>query len=215
MLPPGRERPRSLVTGGAALLAAVLAAALLIVPATLAQRYLERSYDEPAAAALSDAHRAGRLDRLSGRPDLATARALLRTGDTAGALAAARRAAGAEPKFWVAWQVLAETAAREAQQRVRPGRACAGAAACSAAAARAPGRGAGAELRPLLIPNQPGLPWGCCAHEAVPRVDRRGSAGRRLQRRRRRCRHRRAGSVVTARRRLLDPPPLRRRPTCT
>jgi len=117
MLPPGRERPRSLVTGGAALLASVLAAAVLIVPATLAQRYLERSYAEPAAAALSDAHRAGRLDRLSGRPDLATARALLRTGDTAGALAAARRAAGAEPKFWVAWQVLAETAAREAQQR--------------------------------------------------------------------------------------------------
>ena len=37
MLPPGRERPRSLVTGGAALLASVLAAALLIVPATLAQ----------------------------------------------------------------------------------------------------------------------------------------------------------------------------------
>jgi O-Antigen ligase len=117
MLPSGRERPRSLVAGGAALLASLLAAAVLIVPATLAQRYLERSYDEPAAAALSDAHRAGRLDRLSGRPDLATARALLRTGDTAGALAAARRAAGAEPKFWVAWQVLAETAAREAQQR--------------------------------------------------------------------------------------------------
>ena len=117
MLPPGRERPRSMVTGGAALLLAVLAAAVLIVPATLAQRYLERSYEEPAAAALSDAHRAGRLDRLSGRPDLATARALLRTGDTAGALASARRAAGAEPKFWVAWQVLAETAAREAQQR--------------------------------------------------------------------------------------------------
>ena len=140
---PARERPRSLVTGGAALLASVLAAAVLIVPATLAQRYLERSYEEPAAAALSDAHRAGRLDRLSGRPDLATARALLRTGDTAGALAAARRAAGAEPKFWVAWQVLAETAAREAQQRSGPGRARAGAAACSAAAARAPGRGAG------------------------------------------------------------------------
>ena len=115
MLPPGRERPRPLVTGGAALLASVLAAAILIVPATLAERYLDRSYDELAAAAVSDAT-APAATGSPGRADLAAA-APLRTGDTAGALVAARRAAGAEPKFWVAWQVLAETAAREAQQR--------------------------------------------------------------------------------------------------
>jgi O-Antigen ligase len=113
MLPPAPERRRSAVTGGVALAASVAAAALLIVPAALAQRYLERSYHEPAAAALADARRAGDLDRLSGRPQLAAARALLRTGDTAGALADARRAAGAEPGFWVAWQLLAVAAARE------------------------------------------------------------------------------------------------------
>jgi len=127
MLPPAPERRRSVVTGGVALAAAIAAAALLIVPAGLAQRYLERSYHEPAAAALADARRAGDLDRLSGRPQLAAARALLRTGDTGGALADARRAAGAEPGFWVAWQLLAVAAARQgdraaaaaAHQRVR------------------------------------------------------------------------------------------------
>src|SRR5262249_5042743 len=70
-------------------------------------------YAEPADRALSDARRAARFDRLSGRPDLAMARAMLRTGDNAGALEAARRAAGAEPRFWVAWQVLAQIAARQ------------------------------------------------------------------------------------------------------
>jgi hypothetical protein len=94
----------------------VAAAAVLIVPAALAQRYLERSYHEPAAAALRDADRARTLDRLSGRPDLAAARAQLRTGDTAAALADARRAAGAEPGFWVAWQLLSVTAARQDQR---------------------------------------------------------------------------------------------------
>jgi hypothetical protein len=113
MLPPAPERRRSALTGGVALVTAVGAAALLIVPAALAQRYLERSYHEPAAAALADARRAADLDRLSGRPQLAAARARLRTGDTAGALADARRAAGAEPGFWVAWQLLAVAAARE------------------------------------------------------------------------------------------------------
>jgi O-antigen ligase/polysaccharide polymerase Wzy-like membrane protein len=116
MLPPGRERRRSALLGGAAAAAAVAAAAVLIVPAALAQRYLERSYHEPAAAALRDADRARTLDRLSGRPDLAAARALLRTGDTAAALADARRAAGAEPDFWVAWQLLSVTAARQDQR---------------------------------------------------------------------------------------------------
>ena len=112
MLPAAPEQRRSTITGGIALAAAVAAAAVLIVPAALAQRYLERSYHEPVAAALVDAQRAGDLDRLSGRPQLAAARALLRTGDTAGALADARRAAGAEPDFWVAWQLVAVAAAR-------------------------------------------------------------------------------------------------------
>lgn len=112
MLAPARPRPRRLLMSGPVAVAAVCAAALLIVPAALAQRYLERSYGEPAAQALRDASRARSLDRLSGRPDLATARALLRAGDTRGALDAARRAAGAEPGFWVAWQLLSVTAAR-------------------------------------------------------------------------------------------------------
>jgi hypothetical protein len=112
MLAPARARPRRLLMSAPVALAAVCAAALLIVPAALAQRYLERSYREPTAQALRDADRARRLDRLSGRPDLAAARALLRAGDTRGAFAAARRAAGAEPDFWVAWQLLSVTAAR-------------------------------------------------------------------------------------------------------
>jgi hypothetical protein len=115
MLPAGAERRRSAVLGMAAAAAAVAAAVVLVVPAALAQRYLERSYHEPAAAALRDAERARSFDRLSGRPDLAAARALLRTGDTAAALADARRAAGAEPGFWVAWQLLAVTAARQGE----------------------------------------------------------------------------------------------------
>jgi predicted Zn-dependent protease len=112
MLAPARPRPRPLLMSAPVALAAVCAAALLIVPAALAQRYLERSYREPTAQALRDADRARRLDRLSGRPDLAAARALLRVGDTRGAFGAARRAAGAEPDFWVAWQLLSVTAAR-------------------------------------------------------------------------------------------------------
>ncbi len=116
MLPPAAERRRSVATGALALGLSLAAAVLLIVPAALAQRYLERSYHEPAPAALQDARRAADLDRLSGRPQLAAARALLRTGDTAGALADARRAAGAEPGFWVAWQLLSVAAAREGER---------------------------------------------------------------------------------------------------
>jgi hypothetical protein len=112
MLAPAPARDRRLFVSAPVALAALAAAAVLIVPAALAQRYLERSYREPVAAALRDADRARRLDRLSGRPDLAAARALLRDGNTRDALAAARHAAGAEPDFWVAWQVLAVTAAR-------------------------------------------------------------------------------------------------------
>jgi len=112
MLAPAPARARRLVVSAPVAVAALAAAAVLIVPAALAQRYLERSYFEPAARALRDADRARRLDRLSGRPDLAAARALLRNGDTGAAFTAARRAAGAEPDFWVAWQMLAVTAAR-------------------------------------------------------------------------------------------------------
>jgi hypothetical protein len=112
MLPAGTARPRSLWLSAPIALTAVVAAALLVVPATLAQRYLERSYREPVAKALRDADRARTLDRLSGRPDLAAARALLRNGDTRAAQAAARRAAGAEPSYWVAWQLLSVTDAR-------------------------------------------------------------------------------------------------------
>jgi O-antigen ligase len=112
MLAPAPARDRRLFVSAPVALAALAAAAVLIVPAALAQRYLERSYREPTAAALRDADRARRLDRLSGRPDLAAARALLRDGNTRDALVAARRAAGAEPDFWVAWQMLSVTAAR-------------------------------------------------------------------------------------------------------
>jgi hypothetical protein len=112
MLAPAPARARRLVLSAPAAALGLAAAVVLIVPAALAQRYLERSYHEPTAKALQDANRARRFDRLSGRPDLAAARALLRVGDTSGALVDARRAAGAEPGFWVAWQVLSVTAAR-------------------------------------------------------------------------------------------------------
>ena len=117
MLPPGRSRRRSPALRWAGAAAGLAAAAILVIPAALAQTYLQRSYSEPAGQALQDASRAASLDRLSGRPDLARSRALLRTGDTAGALAAARGAAGAEPGFWVAWQVLSVAAERSGQAR--------------------------------------------------------------------------------------------------
>jgi hypothetical protein len=92
--------------------AALLAAVLLVAPATLAQRYLLRSYDDPPARALDDARRADTFDWLSGRPQLAIARARLAQGDAAGALAAAKRAAASEPDFWVAWETVLVAAAR-------------------------------------------------------------------------------------------------------
>ena len=116
MLPPATVRRRRPLAGGAVALAAIAAAAVLVVPAALAQSYLERSYREPLAQALRDADRADSLDRLSGRPQLAAARALLRNGNTSEALEAARRAAAAEPGYWVAWQMVAITAAREGQR---------------------------------------------------------------------------------------------------
>lgn len=106
-----RRRPLWLSIPAAA--AVLIAALAIVLPAALAERYLERSYREPMDKALIDVRRAQFWDRLSGRPALALARARLRNGDTAGALAAARRAAGAEPGFWVAWQVLTITAARD------------------------------------------------------------------------------------------------------
>ncbi|MDX6590960.1 MAG: hypothetical protein QOJ13_156 [Gaiellales bacterium] len=113
MLPGTARRRRPLWLSAPAGVAALLAAVVLVLPAALAERYLERSYREPMDEAVTDVRRAQWLDRLSGRPHLALARARLRNGDTAGALAAARRAAGAEPGFWVAWQVLTIAAARD------------------------------------------------------------------------------------------------------
>src|SRR5919206_345056 len=72
--------------------AALLATLVLVLPATLAQRFLLRSYHESPARAVSDARRADALDWLSGRPQLALARARLAQGDLPGALAAARAA---------------------------------------------------------------------------------------------------------------------------
>jgi hypothetical protein len=107
--PAGRRLRRA---GAAAAVMAVLVAAVVIVPATLAQRYLLRSYTEPAPQALADARRADALDWLSGRPQLAIARARLLQGDAAGALSAARRAAAQEPRFWVAWELVQVSASQ-------------------------------------------------------------------------------------------------------
>jgi O-antigen ligase/polysaccharide polymerase Wzy-like membrane protein len=113
MLPGAKRRRRPLWLSVPAGAAALLAAVTIVLPAALAERYLERSYRESMDEAVTDVRRAQFFDRLSGRPHLALARARLRNGDTAGALAAARRAAGAEPGFWVAWQVLTIAAARD------------------------------------------------------------------------------------------------------
>ncbi|MDX6552741.1 MAG: hypothetical protein QOH74_1229 [Gaiellales bacterium] len=113
MLSGAARRRRSMWLSVPAGVAALVAAVVLVLPAALAERYIERSYREPMDKAITDVRRAQWFDRLSGRPHLALARARLRNGDTAGALAAARRAAGAEPGFWVAWQVLTIAAARD------------------------------------------------------------------------------------------------------
>jgi len=113
MVSGARRRRRPLWMSAPAGVAALAAALLLVLPAALAERYMERSYRESLDKAIDDVRRAQTFDRLSGRPHLALARARLRNGDTAGALAAARRAAGAEPEFWVAWQVLFIAAARD------------------------------------------------------------------------------------------------------
>ena len=82
-----------------------LGTALLVLPATFAQANLLSSYRMPARQAIEEARRAQRFDRLSSRPDVAMARAHLRIGDAAAALASARRATEKEPEFWVGWQL--------------------------------------------------------------------------------------------------------------
>ena len=215
MLPPGRERPRSMVAGGAALLLAVLAA-----------RGADRSgHPRPALP--------GALVRGAGRRR-PQRRAPRRRGSTGSPAAPtwpppARCFAPATPR--ARWR---PPAARRAPSRSSgwPGR-------CwprRRRARRSSGRrwprvrGCGCLLRTCrsscgprcrrrastTIDSQPtGSTLECCAHEALPpRVDR-GSAGRRLQQRWRRRRHQPAWYVVRLVAGLLDPRPLRRRPTCT
>jgi len=105
---PGRPSAagrRRLMVSAAAALAVVLVAVLLILPAWLAQRALVRSYGATSGDALSAADDAARYDRLSSRPQLAVARAQLRSGDARDALTAARRATTDEPNFWIGWQL--------------------------------------------------------------------------------------------------------------
>jgi hypothetical protein len=105
---PGRAAAagrRRLVVSAAASLAVVLVAVLLILPAWLAQRALVSSYGATSGDALAAADDAARYDRLSSRPQLAVARAQLRSGDARDALTAARRATADEPNFWIGWQL--------------------------------------------------------------------------------------------------------------
>ena len=105
---PGRPSAagrRRLMVSAAAALAVVLVAVLLILPAWLAQRALVRSYGATSGDALAAADDAARYDRLSSRPQLAVARAQLRSGDARDALTAARRATADEPNFWIGWQL--------------------------------------------------------------------------------------------------------------
>ncbi len=111
-LPAGRRMPQSRRLGAAVVLAAIAAAAVVVAPATLAQRYLLRSYAEPLPAALHDADRAASFDLLSGRPALARARAELSAGNAAAALADARAAVAAEPRLWVGWELEQVAAGR-------------------------------------------------------------------------------------------------------
>ena len=98
-----------------------------MLPATLAQAYLLRSYGQPEVQAIESARSADNLDWLSSRPQVAIARATLRNGDARAALAASRLAVDREPGFWVAWQMLYLSAqrvgdtelAQEAQRHVR------------------------------------------------------------------------------------------------
>jgi hypothetical protein len=96
---------RRMVVPAAVAGAVVLVAGVLILPATLAQNALIRSYRATSADALAAAKDARRYDLLSSRPRLAEARALLRSGNARDALVAARRAVADEPDFWIGWQL--------------------------------------------------------------------------------------------------------------
>jgi hypothetical protein len=129
--PPGEPAPppegarRLAMVGAAAGLLLVVGVAVL--PATLAQAYLLRSYGQPEQQAIESAQSADTLDWLSSRPQVAIARATLRNGDARAALDASRLAVDREPGFWVAWQMLYLSAqrvgdtelAQEAQRHAR------------------------------------------------------------------------------------------------
>jgi O-antigen ligase/polysaccharide polymerase Wzy-like membrane protein len=104
----GREMPWRVVRVAARPLIAalvVLSAVVVTLPATFAQESLLASYGRPGAAAIAQAVRAGRYDRLSSRPLVAQARAQLHEGDAAAALTSASRAVSVEPDYWVGWQL--------------------------------------------------------------------------------------------------------------
>ena len=123
--PPPEGQRRLVMIGGSAALLLVVGVAVL--PATLAQAYLLRSYGQPEQQAIESARSADNLDWLSSRPQVAIARATLRNGDARAALDASRLAVDREPGFWVAWQMLYLSAqrvgdtelAQEAQRHVR------------------------------------------------------------------------------------------------
>ena len=104
-LMPAEARERRRLVSGIVIAAALAVAFVIVAPAALAQHYLTASLDAPLPQALHDADQAARFDRLSGRPALARARAELAAGDAQAALADARDAVAAEPRFWVSWQV--------------------------------------------------------------------------------------------------------------
>jgi hypothetical protein len=107
---PDERRPARWPLAAAGL--AIVAALMLVVPASIAQRELYRSYGAPTPDALAAADRARTFDRFSSRPDLARARALLAAGRVDDALAAARAGADREPDYWVAWQLVLVAAER-------------------------------------------------------------------------------------------------------
>jgi hypothetical protein len=123
--PPPEGQQRLVMIGGSAAL--LLVVGIAVLPATLAQAYLLRSYGQPEVQAIESARSADNLDWLSSRPQVAIARATLRNGDARAALAASRLAVDREPGFWVAWQMLYLSAqrvgdtelAQEAQRHVR------------------------------------------------------------------------------------------------
>lgn len=108
--PPPEGNTRLALIGSSAALLLIVGVAVL--PATLAQAYLLRSYGQPEQQAIQSARSADNLDWLSSRPQVAIARATLRNGDARASLDASRLAVDREPGFWVAWQMLYLSAQR-------------------------------------------------------------------------------------------------------